>query len=250
MPMRSACHGFGRSVRNARRCSFGGFFEPFEREAMSGWGVCRKQLQAQAQSRGKFGPGFFIEARGAALCIALLAFASRFQRIKKLCAQRIVGCGKFHNPRFLNVTIANFAETAEKFAAGFAESTPGGMRIDFLKDACERTATAERDAQIVDGFVFGRGQNALAFAEHTLHPIQESFGLGGACWKGDYRSHANDLDDAAPKPAGGSPEKRRARKGRPAAGRCPPGKAELWKTQWKRGGIYPSFLVTADSKGL
>src|SRR5205809_7709105 len=203
---------------------------------MSGWGVRRKQLQARAQSDCELGPGFFIEARGAALCVALLAFAPCFQRIKKLRAQRIIGCGKFHNPRFLNVTIANFAETAEKFAAGFAESTPGGMRIDFLKDACERTATAERDAQIVNGFFFGRGQNALAFAKHTLHPIQESFGLGGACWKGDYRSHTNDLDEAAPKPVGGSLEKRRAKKGRPAAGRCPPGKAGLWKKRWKVSG--------------
>ncbi len=216
---------------------FGGFFEPFEREAMSGRAVRRKQLQARAQSDGKFGPGFFIEARGAALCIVVLAFAPRFQRIKKLRAQRIIGCGKLHNPRFLNVTIANSAEAAEKFAAGFAESTPSGMGIDFLKDACERTAPAQRNAQIVDGFFFGRGQHALAFAEHTLHPIQESFGLGGACREGDYRNHTNDRDDAAPKPVGGSPEKRRARKGRPARGRCPDGKAGLWKTRWKVSGV-------------
>ena len=91
------------------------------------------------------------------------------------------------------------------------------MRIDFLKDAGERTATAERDAQIVNGFFLGRGENALAFAKYALHPIQESFGLGGACREGDYRSHTNDLDDAAPKPAGGSSEKRRTRKGRPAS---------------------------------
>ena len=208
---------------------------------MSGRGVHRKQFQARAQSGGKFGPGFFIEARGAAFCIALLAFAPCFQRIKKLRAQRIFGCGKFHNPRFLNVAVANFAETAKKFAAGFAESTPGGMRIDFLKDAGERTATAERDAQIVDGFFFGRGQNALAFAKHTLHPIQEPFGLGGACWKGDYRSHTNDLDEAAPKPVGGSPKKRRARKGRPARGRCPDGSAGLWKTRWKR--VHPGVFA-------
>jgi len=189
---------------------FGGFFEALKGQAMRCGPVRRKQLQAGTQGDGELGPCCFVKARCAAFGIALLAFASGFQRVEKLRAERIVLRGQFYDPGFLHVAIANRAETAEKFSAGLAKSPPCQLWIDFFKYEGQRAAAPQRDAQIMNRVFVGRGKNTLALAEHPLHPIQKTFGLAGPRRKGDDRCH-DYLDDAAPKPVGGSPEKGRSK---------------------------------------
>ena len=217
----------------------GSFFHAFEGKALRCGFVGRQKFQPWTQGACEFGPGFFIETRCAAFCVALLAFASGFERVQKLRTQEVVRRGKLQHPRFLHVAIADGAKTAEKFATGFAKSAPGGMRINFPEHAGERTAPAQRDAQIVDGFFFGHSENPLALAKHALHPIQESLRLGRFGRKGDNRSH-DYLDAGIPKPVGGSPEEWRSSKVSPAVGRCPAALETLWKTQWKR--VHPGIF--------
>jgi len=71
------------------------------------------------------------------------------------CAEERRRTGEFQNPGFLHLRIANDAQAAEKLAAGFAEIAPGGVRVHFFKDRSERTATAQRDAEIMNGIFVG-----------------------------------------------------------------------------------------------
>src|SRR5215468_3114064 len=184
---------------------FNSFDVAFECEAKGGVAVSGKKTEARTQLAREPDPVFCIKLRRALFGVAFLTDTPCFYRVQNLTSQGIVGSSKFQGPRFLDLGVANYAKTPEKFSAGFAEQTPGGVRIDLLKNGSERATAPEGNAEIVNG-VFVRGSHhALALLEHAFHPIKQTLRFRCLRRKRNHCCHGERPQSAAPKPVGGSP---------------------------------------------
>lgn len=103
-----------------------------------------------------------------------LGFELRLARGKNFAEGLANGIGfirEANEPFLEDLQVAELAETAEEFAAGFAELVPGGIGVHSGETGGHGAAAAKRNAEIVDG-VGGRvAQGETHFAGDALHPM-------------------------------------------------------------------------------
>ena len=89
------------------------------------------------------------------------------------------------DPVVHDLCVAEGAEAAEEFARDAAHFRPGGVGIDFLKDGADGTATADGDAEVVNGVGRGIFADGLELLDDALHGFAEVALRDGSEWDGD-----------------------------------------------------------------
>jgi hypothetical protein len=76
------------------------------------------------------------------------------------------------------LSVANGSEAAKQFAGDFAHFRPRGVGIDFFHRGGQRTATANRNAKIVDGFGIRRGLETSELFQDPVHRLGQTSVFG------------------------------------------------------------------------
>jgi hypothetical protein len=162
-----------------------GFVDAFDGEALRGEARWRDEANAAAELLFEARPRFDVEFfDGAESVIAKIGLALG-EVGAELGAERVAFGGELLDPVVHDLGVAQGAETPEKLAREAAEFVPRGIGVDFLKDGGDGAATADGDAEIVDGIGCWIFADRFEFFEDALHGFAETaFGRSGA-WNGD-----------------------------------------------------------------